>query len=37
MHPALTHVLGVALAAWEQPQLFAAELRAGFRPLRSSE
>jgi pimeloyl-ACP methyl ester carboxylesterase len=28
---------GGHFAAWEQPQIFAAELRAGFRPLRSSE
>jgi hypothetical protein len=32
MHRALTHILGVA--AWEQPQAFAEELRAGFRSLR---
>ena len=28
---------GGHFAAWEQPQLFSEEVRAGFRPLRTSE
>jgi pimeloyl-ACP methyl ester carboxylesterase len=28
---------GGHFAAWEQPQLFSEEVRAGFRPLRQSE
>jgi pimeloyl-ACP methyl ester carboxylesterase len=35
-YPKLIHYnKGGHFAAWEQPQLFSEEVRAGFRPLRS--
>jgi hypothetical protein len=41
VYPKLIHYnkveKGGHFAAWEQPQLFSEEVRAGFRPLRTSE
>jgi hypothetical protein len=41
VYPKLIHYnkveKGGHFAAWEQPQIFSEEVRAGFRPLRTSE